>query len=138
MVIDDYAHNPEKLAAAWTTLAAAFPQGICAVWRPHGFAPLRKMLDDLTDMFARVCRPFDELLLLPVYDAGGTADRSVSSADLASRLEGKHVNVSAINSLELVEAHMRTVAHSGRGALITFGARDPGLPRLAKRLAGRG
>ena len=138
MVIDDYAHNPEKLAAAWTTLATAFPQGICAVWRPHGFAPLRKMLDDLTDMFARVCRPFDELLLLPVYDAGGTADRSVSSADLASRLEGKHVNVLTINSLELVEAHMRAVAHSGRGALITFGARDPGLPRLAKRLAGKG
>ena len=136
LVIDDYAHNPEKLAAAWTTLAAAFPQGISAVWRPHGFAPLRKMLDDLTDMFARVCRPCDELLLLPVYDAGGTADRSVSSADLASRLEGKHVNVLTINSLELVEVHMRAGAHSGRGALITFGARDPGLPRLAKRLAG--
>jgi UDP-N-acetylmuramate--alanine ligase len=138
LVIDDYAHNPEKLAAAWTTLAAAFPQGICAVWRPHGFAPLRKMLDDLTAVFARVCRPCDELLLLPVYDAGGTADRSVSSADLASRLEGKHVKVSTLDSLEHVESRMRAVAQCGKGVLVTFGARDPGLPRLAKRLAGKG
>lgn len=137
-VIDDYAHNPEKLAAAWTTLAAAFPQGICAVWRPHGFAPLRKMIDDLIEMFPRVCRPCDELLLLPVYDAGGTADRSISSTDLASRLEAKHVKVFALNSLEHVETRMREAAHAGKGALVTFGARDPGLPRLAKRLAGRG
>ena len=137
LVIDDYAHNPEKLAAAWTTLATAFPQGLCAVWRPHGFSPLRKMLDDLTDTFARVCRPCDELLLLPVYDAGGTADRSVTSADLASRLEAKHVKVLALNSVEQVESAMREFAHCGKGALITFGARDPGLPRLAKRLAGK-
>jgi UDP-N-acetylmuramate-alanine ligase len=138
LVIDDYAHNPEKLAAAWTTLAAVAPEGICAVWRPHGFAPLRKMIDDLTEMFARVCRPCDELLLLPVYDAGGTADRSITSADLASRLEGKHVKVLSLNSLELAECHMRHVAHGGKGVVVTFGARDPGLPRLAKRLAGNG
>jgi UDP-N-acetylmuramate--alanine ligase len=138
VVIDDYAHNPEKLAAAWTTLATAFPQGICAVWRPHGFAPLRKMIDDLALMFERVCRPCDELLLMPVYDAGGTADRSVSSADLASRLVGKHVKVIASNSWDAVESRMREAAHAGKGALVTFGARDPDLPRLAKRLAGRG
>jgi UDP-N-acetylmuramate--alanine ligase len=138
VVIDDYAHNPEKLAAAWTTLTTAFPQGICAVWRPHGFAPLRKLIDDLTLMFARVCRPCDELLLMPVYDAGGTADRSVSSTDLASRLEGKHVKVLNFISWDDVESHMREAAHAGKGALVTFGARDPDLPRLAKRLAGRG
>jgi len=138
VVIDDYAHNPEKLAAAWTTLATAFTQGICAVWRPHGFAPLRKMIDDLTLMFARVCRPCDELILMPVYDAGGTADRSVSSADLASRLQGKHVKVNTFNSWDAVESRMRELAHAEKGALVTFGARDPDLPRLAKRLAGRG
>jgi UDP-N-acetylmuramate-alanine ligase len=137
-VIDDYAHNPEKLAAAWTTLANAFPQGICAVWRPHGFAPLRKMIDDLTPMFARVCRPCDELLLMPVYDAGGTADRRISSADLASRLEAKHVKVLTLISWDAVESHMREVAHAGKGALVMFGARDPELPRLAKRLAENG
>lgn len=137
-VVDDYAHNPEKLAAAWATLAAAFPSGVCAVWRPHGYAPLRKMMADLVAVFARVCRPLDTLLLLPVYDAGGTADRSVGSDVLASQLREEGVTVNAVSSLESAEALMRERAADGAGALVTFGARDPGLPRLARRLAGLG
>lgn len=134
-VVDDYAHNPEKLAAAWVTLAAAFPAGVCAVWRPHGYAPLRKTMDGLAEAFARVCRPQDTLLLPPVYDAGGTADRSVGSGDLAARLLEKGVNVVTVGTLEEAEERMRGRAAAG-GALVTFGARDPGLPRLARRLSG--
>lgn len=135
-VVDDYAHNPEKLAAAWTTLAEAFPAGVCAVWRPHGFAPLRKMMEGLVKVFAQVCRPSDTLLLLPVYDAGGTADRSVGSEVLASQLREKGAKVTLLSSLESAEALMREKAELGAGVLVTFGARDPGLPRLARRLAG--
>ncbi|MDR2849807.1 MAG: Mur ligase domain-containing protein [Verrucomicrobiota bacterium] len=134
-VVDDYAHNPEKLSAAWGTLAEAFPAGVCAVWRPHGYAPLRKMKDGLAEMFARVCRPQDTLLLLPVYDAGGTADRSLNSAVLASLLREKGVHVVGVQDGLEAEALMRGRAVAG-GALVTFGARDPGLPRLAARLAG--
>jgi len=137
LVVDDYAHNPEKLSAAWTTLAAAFPQGLCAVWRPHGYAPLRKTLDGLVSVFPRVCRPVDTLILPPVYDAGGTADRSISSEVLASQLREKGVTVVTVRGLEEAEALMREQA-ARAGALVTFGARDPGLPRLARRLAGKG
>lgn len=134
-VVDDYAHNPEKLAAAWTALAAAFPKGVCAVWRPHGYAPLRKMLAGLVSVFSRVCRPEDTLFLLPVYDAGGTADRSVGSDVLASQLTEKGVKVTLLQTLEAAEVQMRARSVPG-GALVTLGARDPGLPRLAARLAG--
>jgi len=133
-VVDDYAHNPEKLAAAWATLAAAFPAGVCAVWRPHGYAPLRKMLEGLAQTFAAVCRPQDTLLLPPVYDAGGTADRSVGSDVLASLLREKGVKVVCVRNLDDAETLMRAQADSG-GVLATLGARDPGLPRLARRLA---
>jgi UDP-N-acetylmuramate--alanine ligase len=136
VVVDDYAHNPEKLAAAWTTLAEAFPSGVCAAWRPHGYAPLRKMMGGLVEAFGRVCRPCDTLLLLPVYDAGGTADRSIGSDVLASLLRAKGVTVSGVQSLEEAESRMRAQA-STAGVLVTFGARDPGLPRLARRLAGK-
>ncbi len=130
-VIDDYAHNVEKLSAAWTTLTEAFPQGVFGVWRPHGYAPLRKMLGALAEMFNRVVRPCDRLFVLPVYDAGGTADRSVTSADLLSRLTCPSEGVS---SLEEAEARLRERAKAGC-ALATFGARDPELPETAKRLA---
>jgi len=133
-VIDDYAHNPEKLRAAWQTLSAVFPGGLCALWRPHGYGPLQKMMDDLVEMFSSVCNPEDILLLLPVYDAGGTALRVVSSEDLASKLVSKGVKVELVSDLKVAERRMRDLSVA-RGALVCFGARDPGLPRLAANLA---
>ncbi|MDA3926437.1 MAG: Mur ligase domain-containing protein [Kiritimatiellae bacterium] len=133
-VIDDYAHNPEKLKAAWMTLASVFNGGLCALWRPHGYGPLQKMMDDLVDMFAEVCSSEDTLLLLPVYDAGGTALREVSSQDLASKLVSKGVKVEIISDLKAAELRMRSLSVE-KGALVCFGARDPGLPRLAADLA---
>ena len=136
-VYDDYAHNPEKLQAMWTTLAEKYPQGICVIWRPHGYAPLRKMLDALAAMFAATIRPQDRLLLLPVYDAGGTADRSISSADLLARMavrsEGEQ---RCVLVPDLDAAYDWCAAHRGDyAAFVTCGARDPGLPVLARRLS---
>ena len=131
-VFDDYAHNPEKLRAMWTTLAEEYPGGICAVWRPHGYAPLRKMLDALVEMFTSTIRPQDRLLVLPVYDAGGTADRSINSDALVERLGDKAVAVS-----DFEEAYSWCRAHRGDfAAFAVCGARDPGLAPFARRLAG--
>ena len=130
-VYDDYAHNPEKLKAMWTTLAEAYSDGICVVWRPHGYAPLRKMMDALAAMFAETIRPQDRLLLLPVYDAGGTADRSVGSDELAAKIP---TGVTCVADLDA--AFDWCLAHRDAfGAFATCGARDPGLPVLAVRLS---
>ena len=135
-VYDDYAHNPEKLHAMWTTLAEAYPRGVAAVWRPHGYGPLRKMLEPLAAAFRDVMRPQDALVLLPVYDAGGTADRSVNSDAIAARLADAPGEVSLVNDLKEAEAYLRARADAC-GAIVTAGARDPGLPVLARRLAGK-
>ena len=148
-VYDDYAHNPEKLRAMWTTLAEKHSEGICVIWRPHGYAPLRKMMDALAAMFAETMRPCDKLLLLPVYDAGGTTDRSVNSDELVAKIEslesrGKgsegsqatrsDPQVTLISDLDA--AYDWCAAHKGDyAAFVTCGARDPGLPVLARRLS---
>ena len=132
MVIDDYAHNPQKLAAAWGTLAAVFPR-ICAVWRPHGYAPLRNMMAALTETFSQICRSDDQLLILPVYDMGGTTDRSVNSEQLVERLEARGVPARLVASLDGADVLLRKAAAADT-ALVTLGARDPGLPRLAHTL----
>ena len=131
-VYDDYAHNPEKLHAMWTTLAEAHPAGVCVVWRPHGYAPLRKMLDALAAMFNDTIRPCDKLLLLPVYDAGGTTDRSVNSDALGKKLaDGKRQMVADLDAaFDWIKAHRADYA-----CFATCGARDPGLPLLAQRIA---
>ena len=132
-VFDDYAHNPEKIKAFWETLAEEYPEGICVAWRPHGYAPLRKMMDALSKMFSETVRPCDKLLLLPVYDAGGTADRSVSSAMLAERLPpGTAVECDGLDSASgWMAEHSREF-----GAFAFCGARDPGLHPAARSLAG--
>ncbi len=134
-VYDDYAHNPEKLKAMWTTLAEKHPEGVCVIWRPHGYAPLRKMMDALAAMFAETVRPCDKLLLLPVYDAGGTTDRSVNSDELKAKVEGEvKERIELVSDLDA--AYDWCAAHRGEfAAFVTCGARDPGLPILAKRLS---
>ena len=132
-VYDDYAHNPEKLRAMWLTLAERYSGGLCVVWRPHGYAPLRKMMDALAAMFNATVRPCDRLLLLPVYDAGGTTDRSVNSDALAARLADASGKIVLVNDLKEAETVLRTHAPAV-GAIVTAGARDPELPVLARRL----
>ena len=132
MVFDDYAHNPEKLHAMLTTLQAQTEKGVAVVWRPHGYGPLRKMLEPLAAMFSATLRPQDRLILLPVYDAGGTADRSVQSDALAARVPGSVFLQTPEEVYRLLMAQA-----SAFGAIVTAGARDPGLPVLAGRLAGK-
>ena len=136
-VFDDYAHNPEKLHAMWTTLAERYPRGVCAVWRPHGYAPLRKMMGALADMFAETVRPQDRLLLLPVYDAGGTTDRSVNTDALVYEIASRTGGIAPVELVaDLDAAYAWCATHKENfDCFVTCGARDPGVPALARRLA---
>ena len=98
---------------------------------------MRKMMPGLVEMFPRVMRRNDTLLLLPVYDAGGTADRSVNSETLAAALVASGVTCHVAPTLDAAhDALRREATENNAGVLLVLGARDPGLPRLAARLAG--
>ena len=131
-IYDDYAHNPEKLHAMITTLQAKHEKGVAVLWRPHGYGPLRKMMDALAEMFTATLRTQDRLLLLPVYDAGGTADRSINSDALADKVKSSVFLETPEEALRFLRAQA-----SAFGAIVTAGARDPGLPVLARHLAGK-
>jgi len=70
-------------------------------------------------------------VILPVYDAGGTADRSVSSEMLAERIHQAGGSTVHVLSLEDVPAWVAEQAHE-RDTVLVMGARDPGLPALAR------
>ena len=128
-VYDDYAHNPEKLHAMLATLKETHPGPLCAVWRPHGYAPLRKMMGALAEMFNSTLAEGDRLLLLPVYDAGGTTDRSVNSDALAAKVPLSELVPDADSAVEWIASH-----GDGFAAFAVCGARDPDLPELARRI----
>ena len=131
-IIDDYAHNPAKIAASWRAVAetAAHVHGY---WRPHGFGPLALMKEELADAFAQVCRAGDRLYLLPVYYAGGTANQTITSDEFAARLRARGVAAEAVPDYAVLAERL---AAAGPGdAILGMGARDPELPLFARRLA---
>ena len=142
-VVDDYGHNPAKVGAAWATIRPHSPASrVIAIWRPHGFGPLRNMMDGFAATFADSMAPRDTLYLLPVFDAGGTADRSVTSDDLKQRLapSGRDVRVVAdAASAGWLDALAQAIADEAApgDAVLVMGARDPDLPRLARAIAAR-
>ena len=134
-VVDDYGHNPAKLAAAWSAVTAPGNR-VLGAWRPHGFGPLRAMMEPLAEAFASVCRAGDRLWILPVYDAGGTADRSVNSEVLVDRLKARGANVDRAEDYEELGAQMVREARAG-DTLLVMGARDPRLPAFAREMAAK-
>ena len=131
-VIDDYAHNPAKIRASWEAVSSGHGR-VIGVWRPHGYGPLSSLLVPLARTFADVCRADDRVFILPVYDAGGTAERSVSGEDLVAQAQAlgcPHIEVIAPEDVP------RTVAAQANDGdvAITMGARDPDLPKLARQI----
>ncbi|MGB8630332.1 MAG: Mur ligase family protein, partial [Xanthobacteraceae bacterium] len=49
-VIDDFAHNPDKISATLETLHA-FPGRLLVMFQPHGYGPIRFMRDALVGCF---------------------------------------------------------------------------------------
>jgi UDP-N-acetylmuramate--alanine ligase len=80
-VIDDFAHNPAKITAA-VNAARGLSQRIVAIYQPHGFGPTQFLKDDYIAAFRTLFRPGDALFLLPIYYAGGTACKNISSDDI--------------------------------------------------------
>ena len=142
-VIDDYGHNPAKVGAAWAAVRPRHGAGrVIGIWRPHGYGPLRSMMDGFASTFVDAMGPRDILHLLPVFDAGGTATRTVSSDDLRQRLapSGRDVRLVAdASSADWPEALAEAVAAEAApgDVVLVMGARDPDLPRLARAIAAR-
>ncbi|MFU8780325.1 MAG: Mur ligase domain-containing protein [Kiritimatiellia bacterium] len=139
LVFDDFAHNPAKIEAAIETIRP-LAQSLSVVWRPHGYGPLRSMMPDLVKVFGRLAktnRPnqHNRLLLLPVYDVGGTAQRDVQSGDLALRLRPLGVEVYCLATYDEVRAACAPDVVQAGDAVLVMGARDPGLADLAKSIA---
>ena len=61
-VIDDFAHNPDKIAATLDTLHAC-PGRLLVMFQPHGYGPLRLMKDAFVDGFVEKLGEGDVLLI---------------------------------------------------------------------------
>jgi UDP-N-acetylmuramate--alanine ligase len=134
-VIDDFAHNPDKIAATLATLTTQ-PGRLLMMFQPHGYGPLAKMGEELAATFAAGMREGDRLYLPdPVYQ-GGTVDQSRGSDWLAEAIlsAGGH----AEHIPERAAIGERLLANALPGDRIAIlGARDDSLSEFAIELVER-
>ncbi len=128
-VIDDFAHNPDKIDATLAALGAQ-PGRLLIMFQPHGYGPLAKMGEELAESLAKGMRPDDRLYLPdPVYQ-GGTTDRARGSDWLAGQIgpSARHLpERTAISEALLAEA-------KDGDRILIMGARDDTLSEFATEL----
>ncbi|MEW5801927.1 MAG: Mur ligase family protein [bacterium] len=87
-VIDDFAHNPDKIAATLKA-AALLNSRLIVVFQPHGFGPTRFLKDELVESLAKGTSDQDVIFLPEIFYAGGTTTRDISSLDLARAIAAR-------------------------------------------------
>jgi len=129
---DDFAHNPDKVAAALATFRA-FPGPLHVLFQPHGYGPLRVMGRELATAFAAGLAPGDRLVVVDPAYFGGTTDRSVGGADLARWAAEAGADASHIPDRGKAAAMLAATARAG-DRIAVMGARDDGLSLLAAQM----
>ena len=131
-VIDDFAHNPDKIAATLRTLHA-FPGRLLIFFQPHGYGPLKTMKYELISGFAREMADDDVLIMCdPVY-YGGTTSRDVGSGEIVAGVSALGRNAEHVPERADCADRLAELARPGDRILI-MGARDDTLTVFAERL----
>jgi UDP-N-acetylmuramate--alanine ligase len=134
-VIDDFGHNPDKIAATLDTLHA-FPGRLLVMFQPHGYGPLRLMREAFVETFATKLRPDDVLLMPePIY-FGGTVDRSVGSSAIVEGVTAAGCHAEALPDRPACGDRLIELARDG-DRIVIMGARDDTLPLFAAELLTR-
>ena len=130
-LIDDYAHNPVKCAAAIEACQPVAPK-VIAWFQPHGYKPTKFLREDFVNEIASVMRQEDEIWMSEIYYAGGTAVKDISANDLINDLKalGKKAFFVEHRSyfLQTVRPHL-----TDNCVLLLMAARDPSLEQFAKQ-----
>lgn len=128
LVIDDYAHNPHKISALMEAVKN-IKMKVCYIFQPHGFGPTRMMKREYIAAFVRHLRSTDHLMLLPIYYAGGTARRDISSHDLAEGINAGGRSAEVADRQAIIERAREWDTY------VLFGARDESLSGFARKIA---
>ena len=129
LVIDDYAHNPHKIAAL-TVAVGHIRRSVCYIFQPHGFEPTKMMKCEYIEAFIRHLRDSDHLVLLPIFYSGGTVAQDISSYDLAEGIKAGGKSVEVVSGREEILQRV-----GDWNTYVVFGARDETLSEFAREIA---
>jgi len=114
ILIDDYAHHPEEIAALIEGVRSLYHKKLTVVFQPH----LYSRTNDLAKQFAQALDKADEVILLPIYPARELPMEGVTSELI---LNGMHLEQKRI--LEK-DALLSTIEKENPELLVLCGAGD--------------
>ena len=132
ILIDDYAHNPVKCAAAIRSCQPIAPK-VIAWFQPHGYGPTKFLRHDFVEEIASALREEDEIWMSEIFYAGGTTSKDISAADLINDLKSLGKQAFFVENRNELIKEMRS--HFNKDCvLLLMGARDPSLEGFASQV----
>ena len=129
-VIDDYAHNPAKVAAA-IRAAQLLSKKVIAWFQPHGYGPTRFLREEFVKEISKSLRSEDEIWMSEIFYAGGTIVKDISAADLINDLTALGSKAYFIENRNDLASSIKS--HTTNDCtILLMGARDPTLGDFAK------
>ena len=128
-VIDDFAHNPDKIKASVGALRQ-YDGRLIIMFQPHGFGPMRSLGKEIMAEFAANMGSDDILIMPEIFFVGGTVTKDISSADFINYVHtlGKKEAYFAANKDEAKEKILSLAKPNDR--IVIMGARDNSLTDL--------
>jgi UDP-N-acetylmuramate--alanine ligase len=129
-VVDDFAHNPVKCAAA---IAACQPvsEKVVAWFQPHGYTPTKFLRKEFVLEISSALRDQDEIWMSEIFYAGGTAVKDISALDLINDIKALGKNAYFVEDRNQFLSEARPHLNTGT-TLLLMGARDPSLEQFSK------
>ena len=121
-VIDDFAHNPDKVLASMSALRN-YEGRLLVMFQPHGFAPMRLMGKQIIESFVSKMSNDDILLMPEIFFSGGSVVRDISSKDLIEYAKSFGKKAMFFETRDELYCHLRKIAKSG-DRIVLMGARD--------------
>ncbi|HTO16674.1 MAG TPA: Mur ligase domain-containing protein [Edaphocola sp.] len=131
-LIDDYAHNPAKIAASINACKPVASK-LLAWFQPHGYAPTKFIRKELEEELVKNLRTGDEIWMSEIYYAGGTTTKDISANDLINDLKSKGIKAYFVSNRNNLIQEMKD-HFTDDSVLLLMGARDPSLEGFAKEV----
>ncbi|MBP7653301.1 hypothetical protein KA977_07755, partial [Candidatus Dependentiae bacterium] len=128
LVAFDYAHNPAKINSLLQFVIKFYGRTLF-IYQPHGFQPTLFLKNELYDVFGNYFIGENKLILKPIFYAGGSAEKKISSEEIVKELKNKEINVEYAADDNFIIDYINKNKKL-YDAVIIAGARDKNLKQL--------
>jgi hypothetical protein len=135
-LIDDFAHNPDKVKASVSALRK-YTGRLIVIFQPHGFGPMRSLGKEIMQNYAKFLSDDDIFVMPEIFFVGGTVTKDISSEDFINyiKAQGKKNAYFFADWKELEDFVVNQASEGDR--IIVMGARDNSLTDFCYRILER-